>query len=228
LYLDGAELSDSAIMPLIECKNLSLLSVSFCENFTDNVLGYVKEMPQLSHLHLRKGLELTEDGFRVLFAQPDGLPNLRFLNLSECSAINDRCMEAITRCCPNLQALCLSWCWSVTERGLITIVERLGSLVCLDVMGMDCVKGSSFRDAPNLNLALIRFIDLRQFNMIDDTTVVEMVRRKKDLIVINYYGEILDHNSIDRSAPERSHSLYRDKVNEILRTLPGGCCMTAI
>src|SRR5690349_10140125 len=28
--------------------------------------------------------------------------------------------------CPNLQALCLSWCWSVTERGLIRIVERLG------------------------------------------------------------------------------------------------------
>uniref|UniRef100_A0A914V434 F-box domain-containing protein n=1 Tax=Plectus sambesii TaxID=2011161 RepID=A0A914V434_9BILA len=255
LYLDGLELSDQAILPLMECKNLSLLSVSFCENLTDCALGYIKEMAALSHLHLRKGTEMSENGFRQLFAQPNSMASLRFLNLSECNAINDRCIEAISLCCPNLEALCLSWCWSVTERGLITIVERLGQcrLLCMEgiksifggcLLGGElgtsfrdsirfinlhnCNAGSSFRDVPNLNLAQVRFIDLRQCNMIDDTTVTEMVRRKKDLIVINYYGEILDHISIDRSAPERNHSAYRDKVNEILKDLPGGCCMTAI
>ncbi len=53
-------------------------------------------MRQLRHLHLRKGQDFTEVGFRSLFSPNDGLHELQHLNLSECSAINDRCMDSIT------------------------------------------------------------------------------------------------------------------------------------
>uniref|UniRef100_A0A8R1Y275 F-box domain-containing protein n=1 Tax=Onchocerca volvulus TaxID=6282 RepID=A0A8R1Y275_ONCVO len=95
LYLDGEGLNDFGFHALTACKNLNLLSISFCEDLTDISLSYMKVdfdiefiiiknvvifvwkadfggtssgmLTNLQHLHLRKGKEFTSEGLLELF-----------------------------------------------------------------------------------------------------------------------------------------------------------------
>jgi len=216
--------------------------LSFCENLTDRSLGYIKQMSTLSHLHLRKGREFTETALQNLFEQSenrDEFPkNLQSLSLAECCAVNDRCVEVLARCCKNLISLSLDWCWSVTEQGLTLVIENLSKLICLDLIGMDCVTGSAFADAPAKNLPAIRFIGAVQCNMIDDKMISDLVLRKPDLVVLNYYGDcICALNNVPVEGEEkvrvrvssvRHEQTIRQMVTELVDSLPGGCCMAPI
>jgi hypothetical protein len=73
------------------------------------------------------------------------------------------------------------------------------------------------------------YLDMFQ---IDDSTVIEMIKRKRDMIVINYYGEILDWRSVTESSSTPTNfdqSIDREYcANRMLRSIMGGCCMTPI
>ncbi|VDN06404.1 unnamed protein product [Thelazia callipaeda] len=101
LYLDGEDMDDFGFQALTACKNLNLLSISFCENLTDASLDFVKTFPNLGHLHLRKGRKFTFDGLMKLFKLCNNetvmFPvMLRFLDLSECPAVDDRVVDQLT------------------------------------------------------------------------------------------------------------------------------------
>ena len=42
VFLDGAELTDDSIQNLTDCSKLHTLSISFCEEFTDRSLTYLR------------------------------------------------------------------------------------------------------------------------------------------------------------------------------------------
>ena len=92
--------------------------------------------------------------------------------------------------CPNLEILDLSWCWEVSDDGLAHIIDNCSKLRELHLKGLHEVYGTPFfhlpQDVPNLSL-----LDLSQCNKIQDELIKRVVEKMKDLVVYNYYGEVV-------------------------------------
>lgn len=191
--LDGAEISDAGIQQLARCTQLKHLGISFCECLTDMSLEYLKDLKNLVSLRLRKGSDFTADGLSSFFKSAS-LSKLHFLNLSECSAVNDLVVLDMAQACgSHLKELALSWCWFITDTGLVSLVDHCCNLEMLDLLGIDRICGECLARVPE-EMTKLKFLDLRQCNQILDNLIVDMVRRKKDLKVINYYGEEFVHD----------------------------------
>ncbi|XP_045205172.2 F-box/LRR-repeat protein fbxl-1-like [Mercenaria mercenaria] len=191
--LDGAEISDVGLEQLSRCKQLKHLGISFCECLTDQSLEYLKELKNLVYLRLRKGSDFSSDGLSSFFKEAS-LSKLQVLNLSECSAVNDQVVLDMSQACgSHLKELSLSWCWFITDTGLISIVDHCCNMENLDLLGIDRIYGECLSRVPE-EMTKLKFLDLRQCNQILDNLIVDMVRRKKDLKVINYYGEEFVHD----------------------------------
>ncbi|XP_052812556.1 uncharacterized protein LOC128240101 [Mya arenaria] len=188
LELDGAEITDNSIQHIAECRCLKHLAMSFCESLTDRSLEYIRKCVNLEYLRLRKGSDFTTEGLTRFFTTVK-LVHLQVLNLSECTAINDAVVLNIVQMCGlQLKELALSWCWDITDTGLISIVDHCGRLEQLDLVGLDKIRGECLTRISEEMPRLI-FLDLRQCNKIMDDLVIDVVRCKPDLKVINYYGE---------------------------------------
>ncbi|XP_060573018.1 F-box/LRR-repeat protein 7-like [Ruditapes philippinarum] len=191
--LDGAEISDLGVEQLSHCKQLKHLGISFCECLTDQSLQYLKELKNLVNLRLRKGSDFSPQGLSNFFKEAS-LSKLQVLNLSECSLITDEVILDLAQACgKQLRDLSLSWCWFLTDTGLISIVDHCCNLESLDILGIDKIYGECLSRVPE-EMTRLQFLDLRQCNKILDNLIVDMVRRKKDLRVINYYGEEFIHD----------------------------------
>ncbi|VDO41121.1 unnamed protein product [Onchocerca flexuosa] len=234
LYLDGEGLNDFGFHALIACKNLNLLSISFCEDLTDISLSYVKMLTNLEHLHLRKGKEFTSEGLLELFELSNEdmgfFGKLRFLNLSECPSVNDNVVNRITKSCSKLQSLNLAWDWSITDVGFTLIIERLKELRFLDVTGMNSITSSALLYVPDLYLPNLRFLCVVQCPQFDETSLQMLQLRKKDLIIANYhcYYNTVTISGDEVSFGERCDSRYTCAVIDLLQQYQGFCCMSTL
>ena len=192
LVLDGAEISDAAIRNITRCKKLETLELSFCECLSDDALVFLKDLDNLRELKLRKGSSFTKEGMSSFFKTVK-LPHLQGLNLSECTCIDDSVVLDIVQCCgSHLTFLSLCWCWFITDMGLVSIVDHCGKLESLELLGIDKITGSSLSRVPE-EIPNLTFLDLRQCNKIVDQLIVDVIRKKADLKVFNYYGEEFVH-----------------------------------
>ncbi|KAK7503819.1 hypothetical protein BaRGS_00004942 [Batillaria attramentaria] len=167
LELDGAELTDYAIAALVPCQRLTFLSISFCELLSDNSLSYIQTLPSLRRLCLRKGVMFSSEGLTKFLSSPS-LSSLSHLDLSECASLRDVGVQALVRC----------------------------ALVNLYLVGLHRLTGSCLDRVPE-DMPSLRRLDLQQCNLIQDPLVEDVVRRKPDLVVINYYGEMFVHGPQD-------------------------------
>lgn len=192
LELDGAEISDEGMKCVARCLKLKHLGLSFCECLSDKSFEYIKELLNLEYLRLRKGCEFHADNLCKFF-QEASLKHLKTLNLSECTYVNDAVVLAIAqRCGSNLVELALSWCWSITDVGLVSIMDHCSDLLTLDLLGIDKIQGDCLHRIPE-EMSKLTLLDLRHCNKIVDSTIEDVVRRKPDLKVYNYYGEEFVH-----------------------------------
>lgn len=237
LYLDGEEMYDAAFGAITRCRNLELLSVSYCESATNLSLRYIKSLSKLKHLHLRKGKEFTEEGLRYFFELNNGSnasastfpAKLRYLNLGECPGVNDIVVDLLTKSCPELVSLCLAWCWSVTDIGFTKLVRRLSKLEFLDIRGMDCIDGRTLLQVPEFYLEKLRYLGAEQCPRIEDSTLQILNLQKKDLIISNYHNYFITfelRNGVARFG-ERFDKQFQDAVNDLLSRYDGYCCMAS-
>lgn len=196
LELDGAELTDYAVMALVRCGKLSSLSISFCELLSDISLQHIQTLPSLRKLCLRKGTMFTARGLTRFLSSPS-LAALSYLDVSECANLNDDGIKTLIKCCGHsLKMLNLSWCWDATDTGLIAIVDGCSTLVHLYLVGLHRLTGSCLDRVPD-DMPKLKYLDLQQCNFIQDLLIEDVVRRKPDLVVINYYGEKFVYEGVD-------------------------------
>ncbi|XP_062577595.1 F-box/LRR-repeat protein 2-like [Saccostrea cucullata] len=175
LVLDGAELSDKSFHHIARCAKLKKLHVSFCEGLTDQSLRYIQTLQNLTYLKMRKGVYFTTEGLLSLFTCKS-MSHLGELDFSESTQFVNDCVIQMTKCCgPTLQNLALSWCWDITDPGVISIVDHCRNLEVLDIIGLHKITCD------------------RQCNRIIDELIEDVVRKKPDLTVFNYYGEQFVH-----------------------------------
>ncbi|XP_063217097.1 F-box/LRR-repeat protein 20-like isoform X2 [Bacillus rossius redtenbacheri] len=162
LHLDGEDLTDASFVALSKCTGLTDLQISFCDHMTDQgLLNGIGKLTKLSVLKLRKGVQLTSPGL-LKFFKSDNFSSLMYLDMSECSSLDDSTMLAIGTSARNLWVLILHWCWEVTDDGVHFIVTNCRHLRKLDLLGLarisvgacprDCVAGAGALRAAGAHL----------------------------------------------------------------------------
>ncbi|XP_078602854.1 uncharacterized protein LOC144876934 [Branchiostoma floridae x Branchiostoma japonicum] len=187
LYLDGDELTDASIAAVTDsCPQLELLDISFCEGLTDHSVHNIPRLQHLRHLRLKRGFQLSTAVMLHLF-QSKTLGGLTYLNLTECTAVNNGVVGRIAKCCPALRELHLCWCWDITEEGLEHIINNLSNLHHLDLTGLDKITGACLTKVPSA-LPHLTFLNLQQCNTVQDEVLSTLVAMVTDLTIVDYYG----------------------------------------
>ncbi|XP_078683947.1 uncharacterized protein LOC144917597 isoform X2 [Branchiostoma floridae x Branchiostoma belcheri] len=187
LYLDGDELTDVSITAVTDsCAQLELLDISFCEGVTDHSVQNIPKLQHLKHLRLKRGMQLSSAVMLHLF-RGEALAGLTYLNLTECTAVNNGVVERISKCCVELRELYLCWCWDITEEGLEHIVNNLSKLHHLDLTGLDKISGACLTYVPS-TLPHLTYLDLQQCNRVQDEVLSALVSAEPGLTIVDYYG----------------------------------------
>nr|VZI48316.1 unnamed protein product [Spirometra erinaceieuropaei] len=170
---------------------LEILSISFAEYIDDSCLPHIACLASLVELALRKGRLFTSQALCDTFtlARQSQLRYLRHLDLTDCPAVNDAVVKAVCECCgPLLVALFLNWCWSVTDVGLMRILEACHSLQHLSLVGNHVIIGESFINLPTSQPHL-RILNLAQCNQVLDSVLSSVAIQMRDLYIFDYFGE---------------------------------------
>ncbi|KAI8507598.1 hypothetical protein Bbelb_149780 [Branchiostoma belcheri] len=187
LYLDGDELTNASITAVTDsCAQLELLDISFCEGVTDHSVQNIPKLQHLKHLRLKRGVQLSSAVMLHLF-RGEALAGLTYLNLTECTAVNNGVVERISKCCAELRELYLCWCWDITEEGLEHIVNNLSKLHHLDLTGLDKISGACLTHVPS-TLPHLTYLDLQQCNRVQDEVLSALVSAEPGLTIVDYYG----------------------------------------
>lgn len=77
-----------------------VFSLSFCDNLSDVILTWIKQMKKLQTLRLKKGVNFTAKALQELFIglhvnMMENLPGILHLYLPECSNMNDDAIKAL-------------------------------------------------------------------------------------------------------------------------------------
>lgn len=190
LLLDGENLTDKAFVALGACKQLVCLGISFCENMTDVGLRGLHSLTSLTWLKLRKGTQLRPQALCQLI-QNGGLAYLTYLNLGECTLLDDSVLAALGFHCPVLLQLELNWCWEVTDAGLSLLVAGCPLLYALVLVGVVQLTGNNLQNLI-ASLPNLRVLDLEQCNSVDDASLKVLVEERPSLTVTDYWGHIVE------------------------------------
>ena len=88
LTIDGESLSDESFTNFSKMINLESLSISFADNMGPRGLAAISQLSRLEWLKIRRGAQLEPDHFVSAFSL-GRLSDLLYLNLSECSKLDD-------------------------------------------------------------------------------------------------------------------------------------------
>ncbi|VDN10959.1 unnamed protein product [Dibothriocephalus latus] len=178
-------------LQLLRDSGLQILSISFAECIDDSCLPHIACLTSLVELALRKGRLFTSQALCDAFspARQSQLHYLRHLDLTDCPAVNDAVVKAVCECCgPLLVALFLNWCWSVTDVGLMCILETCHRLHHLSLVGNHVIIGESFINLPTSQPHL-RILNLAQCNQVLDSVLSSVAVQMQDLYIFDYFGE---------------------------------------
>ncbi|XP_065669199.1 F-box/LRR-repeat protein 2 [Hydra vulgaris] len=196
IFLDGENLTDYTLCLLSKCSQLRVLNFSFCTLMTSETLLFTSQFSKLKHLKLRKGINFTKESL-VYFLKSmseEQASKFRYLNFGECVSITDECLMYIGKRFFNIIELDLSWCWDVSDDGLSFIINNCRHLKKLHLQGMHEICGSHFSKIAS-SLKKLVFLDLRQCNKVDDDFIDGLVKCMENLVVLNYYGDIVVNRS---------------------------------
>lgn len=187
LSLDGDNLNDKSFEYLGQCHNLYKLSISFCDSLTNYTLRQVKKLYKLNYLMLRKGIQFTASGLSEMFML-GSFSNLRHLNLSECSSLNDSCLLIIIDICNKLIELNLGWCWELTDISISCLVIACSKLENLDLTGLMVITGKFVDELNTGFLPFLKNLNLEQCSSIDDDKLKLLCKNRPDINIIAYWG----------------------------------------
>lgn len=134
LSLFSLEITDASVKEIANnCTDLISLSVSGCQNITDNGAVHLTKLVNLSSLYLNQA-KITDKSILYITSK---CTRLRALSLNECSLLTDKAAVAIATWTHCLQSLSMNKC-GITVVGIKAIVERCFDLRELSVK--DCEK----------------------------------------------------------------------------------------
>ncbi|OBA23261.1 RNI-like protein [Metschnikowia bicuspidata var. bicuspidata NRRL YB-4993] len=202
-FNNSENISDRSILAMYEnCKSLVEIDLHNCPNVTDTHLKRIfAELSQLREFRISNAAGITDDLFELI---PDDcfLDKLRIIDVTGCNAITDKLVERMVRCAPRLRNVVLSKCMQIGDASLrhltklgrslhyihlghCALVTDFGvqALVrnCHRIQYIDLACCSQLTDWTLIELSTLpklRRIGLVKCNMITDSGIMELVRRR--------------------------------------------------
>ncbi|KAK6456996.1 protein required for glucose repression and for glucose and cation transport [Scheffersomyces xylosifermentans] len=202
-FNNSNNITDESIRTMYEnCKSLVEIDLHNCPNVTDMYLKKIfLDLSQLREFRISNAAGITDKLFELL---PDGfyLEKLRIIDITGCNAITDKLVEKLVLCAPRLRNVVLSKCMQITDASLraLSLLGRslhyihlghcglitdfgVASLVraCHRIQYIDLACCSQLTDwtlVELANLPKLRRIGLVKCNLITDSGILELVRRR--------------------------------------------------
>lgn len=202
-FNNSENISNDSILAMYEnCKSLVEIDLHNCPNVTDIHLKRIfAELTQLREFRISNAAGITDDLFELI---PDDcfLDKLRIIDVTGCNAITDKLVERMVRCAPRLRNVVLSKCMQIGDASLrhltklgrslhyihlghCALVTDFGvqALVrnCHRIQYIDLACCSQLTDWTLIELSTLpklRRIGLVKCNMITDSGIMELVRRR--------------------------------------------------
>ena len=199
LKLDGENSNGVQLLSVIpNLDNLKELSISYCENLTDDFLDMISIIsPRFTKLSLRKLRNITEECFIKFFSQTN-FGDLEKLDFYDAPKLNDDAIINISLI-KKLKFLDISWCETVSNETLKSIIKSCTLLCKISLQGCKCLDDKLFNDIffleseENLKAHLenITFIDLTKCDYVTDQMISSIYEKYPNITIINYYGRDL-------------------------------------
>ena len=187
-----------------------------CPNLTELTLEYydlrqivVSVLPaRLSYLSLKDSM-ITHGWFESLKNNTFNMAKLKYLDLSNCTAVSNTDLEALSYL-TNLQTLLLYNCYRISARGIPTIAANLHALAHLDVAccpGINDVALHYF----GRNLKELRKLSLRYCHHVTDSGIASLVYGARNLEHLDLFScHEVTNQSLENIAKYSKNLRYLD------------------
>ncbi|XP_055591236.1 uncharacterized protein LOC129743276 [Uranotaenia lowii] len=163
LNLSGFSVDDLFLRGIVDAEGLQLESLNFM---------YLELMPQ------RDPAIIDLLGQQV---------NLKKLDVSYSTGINDKCVAQIVKSMPKLEVLIMTGCWNIRDKG-VTQIFQLQNLKKLDLSKCRFTKKAIIEGAVTSNRKNLQEIHLEEIDTLDEDCIVRMGANFSNLTVLNIGG----------------------------------------
>ena len=102
LYLGRNKISDSGILSLVKCENITILDINGCKDVSDeSLVPLVKSLRRLSKVYLGNCFKVSNKS--VIAIAETSRENLDTINLNNLTLVDSDCVISLSKNCPNLR-----------------------------------------------------------------------------------------------------------------------------
>ncbi|XP_061479627.1 F-box/LRR-repeat protein 17 isoform X2 [Rhineura floridana] len=178
---DCRNVSDRGVCVLAsKCPGLLRYTAYRCKQLSDtSIIAVASQCPQLQKVHVGNQDRLTDEGLKQLGSE---CRELRDIHFGQCYKISDEGMIIIAKGCLKLQRIYMQENKLVTDQSVKAFAEHCPELQYVGFMGCSVTSKGVIHLT---NLRNLSSLDLRHITELDNETVMEIVKRCKNLISLN-------------------------------------------
>ncbi|XP_054034240.1 F-box/LRR-repeat protein 17 isoform X1 [Dryobates pubescens] len=178
---DCRNISDTGVCILaIKCPGLLRYTAYRCKQLSDtSIIAVASQCPLLQKVHVGNQDRLTDEGLKQLGSKCRELKDIHF---GQCYKISDEGMIIIAKGCLKLQRIYMQENKLVTDQSVKAFAEHCPELQYVGFMGCSVTSKGVIHLT---NLRNLSNLDLRHITELDNETVMEIVKRCKNLNSLN-------------------------------------------
>ncbi|XP_074934508.1 F-box/LRR-repeat protein 17 [Phalacrocorax aristotelis] len=178
---DCRNISDTGVCILaIKCPGLLRYTAYRCKQLSDtSIIAVASQCPLLQKVHVGNQDRLTDEGLKQLGSKCRELKDIHF---GQCYKISDEGMIIIAKGCLKLQRIYMQENKLVTDESVKAFAEHCPELQYVGFMGCSVTSKGVIHLT---NLRNLSSLDLRHITELDNETVMEIVKRCKNLNSLN-------------------------------------------
>ncbi|KAM9253411.1 F-box/LRR-repeat protein 17 isoform 1-T1 [Dugong dugon] len=178
---DCRSMSDTGVCVLaFKCPGLLRYTAYRCKQLSDtSIIAVASHCPLLQKVHVGNQDKLTDEGLKQLGSKCSELKDIHF---GQCYKISDEGMIVIAKGCLKLQRIYMQENKLVTDQSVKAFAEHCPELQYVGFMGCSVTSKGVIHLTKLRNLSSL---DLRHITELDNETVMEIVKRCKNLSSLN-------------------------------------------
>lgn len=163
-----------------KCPGLLRYTAYRCKQLSDaSIIAVASHCPLLQKVHVGNQDKLTDEGLKQLGSRCRELKDIHF---GQCYKISDEGMIVIAKSCLKLQRIYMQENKLVTDQSVKAFAEHCPELQYVGFMGCSVTSKGVIHLTKLRNLSSL---DLRHITELDNETVMEIVKRCKNLSSLN-------------------------------------------
>ncbi|XP_044131890.1 F-box/LRR-repeat protein 17 [Bufo gargarizans] len=188
---DCLNVTDSGIgMVAAKCSGLVKYTAYRCKQLSDSsLISLATHCTSLQKVHVGNQDRLTDEAIRQLGSR---CKDLRDIHFGQCYKISDEGMIVIAKGCPKLKKIYMQENILVSDKSVEAFAEHCSELEYVGFMGCSVTSRGVIRLT---SLKKLSSLDLRHINELDNETVMEIVKKCRNLTSLNL---CLNRNIDDR------------------------------